>query len=259
MLTTNIAAYATEIIAHRGASFDAPENTLAAFRLGYAQQADGVELDIHLTKDRQVVVLHDADTARVTGVTNKVALHTTVGLQSLEAGRWGKWTNSNFREKIPTLGEVLKIVPKGKKLFIEIKTGPEIIPAMKKVLDSAKQKPEQLVLITFNYDCARVAKQTFPKLKTYWLVNFAKDKTTGFYPDLTDVIGKAKAIGADGLDLNFNFPLNKTTIGLIKQAGLECHVWTVDDPAKARELAADGVDSITTNRPQMIREALAAP
>lgn len=244
-----------EIIGHRGASWDAPENTLASFKLGYEQNADGCELDIHLTADNQVIVSHDFDTKRVGGVTNKIATQTYAELEKFEIGHWGKWTNANFHEKLPLLKEVLAIIPAGKKLFIEIKTGPEIIPALKEVLDGAKQKPDQLVIITFNYDSAKAAKETFPKLKTFWLVDYKKDKA-GKAPELEEMISKAKAIRVDGVDVNFNWPLTKETVGRIKGAGLECHVWTVDDPAKARELAANGVDSITTNRPAFIREAL---
>jgi glycerophosphoryl diester phosphodiesterase len=251
-------SFGVEIIGHRGASFDAPENTLGSFKLGYAQHADGCELDIHLTKDNRVVVMHDYDTARVGGSTNKIKDSTEAELRKFEIGRWGKWTNGNFHEKIPLLSEVLPMIPAGKKLFIEIKTGPEIIPALAKVLENAKQKPEQLVIITFNYDSAMAAKQAFPKLKTYWLVDYKKDKATGKFPEMDDMIAKAKAAHVDGVDLNFNWPLNKTTIGQIHSSGLKCHVWTVDDPAKARELADAGVDSITTNRPGWLREQLAA-
>jgi glycerophosphoryl diester phosphodiesterase len=250
------ASLAVEIIAHRGASFDAPENTLAAFRLGYAQKADGVELDVHLTKDQRVVVMHDVDTARVGGSKTKVAEQTLAELQQYGVGAWGKWTNQPFNEKIPTLAQALEIVPLGKKLFIEIKTGPEIIPALEKDLRAAAAKPEQLTIITFNYDSAIAAKKTFPKLKTHWLVGYAKDKATGKFPDLDETIQKAKAAGVDGLDLNFNWPLTKENVAKIKAAGLECHVWTVDDPAKAKELADAGVDSITTNRPGWLREEM---
>jgi glycerophosphoryl diester phosphodiesterase len=249
---------AVEIIGHRGASFDAPENTLSSFRLGYEQGADGDELDIHLTKDGQVVVMHDYDTARVGGSTNKIKDSTFAELQEFEIGRWGKWTNSNFHEKIPLLSDVLKLIPAGKKLFIEIKTGPEIIPALGEILDHAKQKPEQLVIITFNYDSAIAAKKRFPQLKTYWLVGYAKDKATGKFPNLEETIAKAEAAHVDGLDLNFNWPLNKQTIAQIKRAGLECHVWTVDDAAKAKELADAGVDSVTTNRPGWLRDQVNA-
>jgi glycerophosphoryl diester phosphodiesterase len=249
ILSLALHTFGVEIIGHRGASFDAPENTMASFRLGYAQGADGVELDIHLTRDNQVVVMHDYDTARVGGSTNKIKDSTLAELREFEIGHWGKWTNSNFHEKIPLLSDVLKIIPPGKKLFIEIKTGPEIIPALAGVLKRSKSKLEQLVIITFNYDSAIAAKKKFPKLKTYWLVGYAKDKDTGQFPDLDETIAKAKAAHVDGLDLNFNWPLTKENVDHIKNAGLECHVWTVDDPTKARELKDAGVDSITTNRP----------
>ncbi|MBC8001501.1 MAG: glycerophosphodiester phosphodiesterase, partial [Opitutaceae bacterium] len=68
----SLSSNAMEIIAHRGASFDAPENTLAAMNLAWKQKADAVELDIHLTKDGRVIVIHDFDTKRVGAVTNKV-------------------------------------------------------------------------------------------------------------------------------------------------------------------------------------------
>ncbi len=247
---------AAEIIAHRGASFDAPENTLAAVRLGYAQHADGVEVDIHLTKDQRVAVLHDFDLKRVAGVDAKVAGQTLAEMQRHNVGAWGRWTNQAFHEKIPALGQVLEIVPPGKKLFIEIKTGPEIIPALERELLGTKVEHGQLVIITFNYESAKAAKAAFPKLKTYWLVGYAKDKVTGALPELGETIEKATSAKVDGLDLNFNWPLDRAAVARIKAAGLECHVWTVDDPAKARELAAAGVDSITTNRPEWMREQL---
>lgn len=256
ILTLTLQSFGVEIIGHRGASFDAPENTLSSFRLGYEQKADGVELDIHLTKDDKIVVMHDYDTARVGGSTNKIVNSTLAELRGYEIGRWGKWTNENFHEKIPLLSEVLPIIPPGKKLFIEIKTGPEIVPELVEVLKGAKAKPEQLVIITFNYDSAIMANKMLPQLKTYWLVGYAKDKVTGKFPDLKQTIAKAKAGHLDGLDLNFNWPLTKETVGEIKRAGLECHVWTVDDAAKAKELAEAGVDSITTNRPGWLREQL---
>jgi glycerophosphoryl diester phosphodiesterase len=256
ILAMAVQSFAVEIIGHRGASFDAPENTMAAFRLGYEQGADGVELDIHLTKDDQIVVMHDSDTARVGGSTNKIASATLAELRAFEIGHWGKWTNANFHEKIPLLSEVLPIIPAGKKLFIEIKTGPEIVAPLVEVLKQAKTKPEQLIIITFNFESAIVAKKMLPQLKTYWLVGYAKDKATGKFPDLKQTIIKTKAGHLDGLDLNFNWPLTKETVGEIKRAGLECHVWTVDDAGKAKELVEAGVDSITTNRPKWLREQL---
>lgn len=255
LLAQNI--FAVEIIAHRGASNDAPENTLAAVRLGYQQRADGVEIDIHLTKDDQIVLMHDFDTGRTGGVKKKIVDQTLTEIQQLNVGNWGSFTNKNFNEKAPTLKDVLKEIPPGKKLFIEIKVGPEIIPALERDLKEAKQRPEQLVIITFNYETAKAARKTFPQLKTYWLVGWSKDKVTGEYPNFDETLAKAKAAGVNGLDLNFNWPLDKEKIQRLRAEGLEWHVWTVDDPAKARELIAAGVDSITTNRPEWLRGKLA--
>src|SRR4051812_40827625 len=195
ILTLTVQSFGVEIIGHRGASYDAPENTMASFRLGYEQGADGVELDIHLTKDDKTVVMHDYDTARVGGSTNKIADSTLAELREFEIGRWGKWTNANFHEKIPLLSEVLPIIPAGKKLFIEIKTGPEIVPALVEVLKEAKAKPEQLIIITFSFESAIAAKKMLPQMKTYWLVGYAKDKATGKFPDLKETIAKARSGG----------------------------------------------------------------
>src|SRR4029079_18162257 len=113
MLSKN--ASAVEIIAHRGASADAPENTVASEKLGYQQGAGGGELDIHLTKDGRIVVIHDYDTKRVAGVERKVVDQTFDEIRRLNAGAWGEWAGRGFNEKIPTLDEILAIVPKGRK------------------------------------------------------------------------------------------------------------------------------------------------
>src|SRR5262249_38764427 len=98
-----------EIIAHRGASHDAPENTLAAMRLAWAQGADAIECDVHLARDGELVVVHDPDARRTTGVALEVARASVAELQQLDAGRW---KDARFAgEKIPTLDEVLALVP----------------------------------------------------------------------------------------------------------------------------------------------------
>ena len=95
--------FAAQIIAHRGASYDAPENTLAAFKLGYAQKADAGECDIHLTKDGKIVIMHDDDTARTGG--NKLVIKETdlAALRQVEVAQWGKWKDKGFSEKVPLL------------------------------------------------------------------------------------------------------------------------------------------------------------
>jgi glycerophosphoryl diester phosphodiesterase len=259
MLTLMLASpttFAAEIVGHRGASADAPENTLASFKLGYQQNADADELDIHLTKDGKIVVIHDYDTKRVGGVDKKVVDQTFDEIRAINVGAFGKWAGKGFNEKLPTLDEVLALIPPGKKLLIEIKVHEEILPALAETLKRASVKPEQTIIITFYLEVAQAAKKMFPDRKVYWLHSYAKDKKTGKFPDLDDVIAKAKKAGVDGIDLQYNFPLDAAAIKKIHAAGLECHVWTLDDPIKARELIKAGVDSITTNRPGELRREL---
>ncbi|MBI2497051.1 MAG: glycerophosphodiester phosphodiesterase [Opitutae bacterium] len=248
---------ATRIIAHRGASADAPENTLAAFRLGYAQQADADELDIHLSADGRIVVLHDHDTARTAGVARPVVAQTLEELRALEVGQWGRWQGSAFAEKIPLLSEVLPIVPAGRRLFIEIKVGPEILPELERVLRASGVPAKQVTIITFNLEVARATKHRLPAHEVCWLHAHERDQATGRFPDIDDLIRRAKDAGLDGLDLHLNFPIDAAFVAKVHAAGLKLYTWTVDDAAVARAQQAAGVDGITTNRPAWLREQLA--
>src|SRR6476646_6938394 len=114
------------IIAHRGASIDAPENTLAAFKSAWPQGADGIETDIRLTADGRVVCIHDEDTRRVTGGQQVLVIANTryADLKPIDIGGWKgpKWRG----EAIPTLDDALDAVPAGKYAFIELKSGSEM-------------------------------------------------------------------------------------------------------------------------------------
>lgn len=248
-------AQAVAIVAHRGASHDAPENTVAAFREGWKQGADAVELDIYLSKDGRIVVMHDDNTKRTAGVDKRVVGQTFGELRQLDAGRWKGGAFAG--EKIPTLEEAIATIPDGKPLFIEIKCGSEILPTLQQTLKASGKPDSQFVIIGFSHSTMQAAKQTMPYHKVFWLSSFKKDEQTGaLTPTLDELIDKAKAANLDGLDLSYKWPLDAASIARIKAAGLECHVWTVDNPDVARRLAAAGVDGITTNRPAFIREEL---
>ncbi|MDQ3624643.1 MAG: glycerophosphodiester phosphodiesterase [Verrucomicrobiota bacterium] len=246
--------HALEIIAHRGASYDAPENTLAALKLGWQQNADACELDIHLSKDGQVVLSHDASTRRITGVDKAVAAQTLAELRDLDAGRWKgpQWAG----EKMPALAEALATIPEGKRMFIEIKCGPEVLPELERVIAASGRKPGQLVIIGFNYATMQQAKQRFPQVPVFWLHSAEADKKTRHIPSLDELIEKTRAAGLDGLNLNFKFPIDAAFVEKVHGAGLKLYVWTVDDAPIARNLAAAGVDGITTNRPEWLRQEL---
>ena len=250
-------AHALDIVAHRGASFDAPENTVASAKLAWKQEADAVELDIYLSKDGRIVVLHDADLKRTTQTPGKVAERTADALRALDAGAWkGPGWKS---ERIPFLEEIIATVPSGRRLFIEIKCGPEILPELERVWKASGLKSEQTVIIGFGYETMVAAKKRFPDVPVHWLSSFKTNAKSGATtPSVDELIRKAKAGGLTGIDVNHQGPVDETFVRKVKAAGLQCHVWTVDDPAVARRLKAAGVDSITTNRPRWLREQLSA-
>jgi glycerophosphoryl diester phosphodiesterase len=249
-------SFGMEIIAHRGASFDAPENTLAAFKLGFEQGADGVELDIHATREGAIVAIHDSDTGRTSGVTNRIAAASLPELRNLEAGRWGKWRGLGFSERIPLLEEVPPLVPAGRRLFIEIKSGSGLIPELGRILGRSHLEPKQVVIIGFDFETVRQAKQQLPHYEVCWLAG--ADKKTREYPPLEQLIAKARSARLDGLDLESGFPIDRRFADAVHAAGLKLYTWTVDDPELARRHAEAGVDGLTTNRPGWLRAQLAS-
>lgn len=245
-----------EFIAHRGESYDAPENTLAAFRLAWERKVSAIELDVYPTKDGQLVVTHDADTLKTTGVSKIIKDSTLDELRTLDAGRW---KGSRFvGEKLPTLGEAIATIPDGARCFIELKTGPEVVPALMKVIAASGKRPEQLAIISFNPESVAEAKRKLPQLQAYWIVSVKRDKTTGVLtPTADELIAKAKSIQADGLDLSI--PPTADFVQAIKASGLKVYIWTVNDPIIARQFVELGVDGITTDRAAWLKEQLAKP
>lgn len=251
---TSGSVLAVEIIAHRGASRDAPENTLPAFRLAWDQKADACELDVHLTRDGRIAVIHDDTTQRTAGLNRKVAEQTFEELRELDVGAWKglQWQ----AERIPSLEEVLAGVPDGKRMFIEIKCGPEILPELVRVIGGAPCKPDQLVIIGFGYETMKQAKELLPHIDVYWGAK-PKEDSNGSKLTAETLIEKASAAGLDGLDLDAGFAIDADFVERIHAANLKLFVWTVDAPAKAERLRSAGVDGITTNRPGFLREQFA--
>ncbi len=247
------ALHATEIVAHRGYSKLAPENTAAAFKLAWERGADACELDLYLTKDGEIAILHDSDTKRTTGVAGIVKDSLMADLQKLDAG---SWKNASFKgEKIPTLLQSLDTMPLvGKRFFLEVKCGPEVAPVLAKQLKSWKvlRRP-QLCIIAFDRDAARECKKALPWMKVYRLSSEKENKKP---VDLAQLIADTKADGLDGLDLGLKWNWNEAMVKQIRDAGLELYVWTVNKPADVKRLAALGVDGITTDDPEMVRATL---
>ena len=245
-----------EIIAHRGASADAPENTMSAMKLAWEQGADAIELDLWLSKDGKIVVFHDSDTRRFDGGSNKIAALTWDELQKLDVGSWKSPKYGG--ERIPRLEPILAGVPKGRRSVLEIKCGPEILPELKRVLEASGRASNELAVITFNYETLKESKKLFPQIEHYYLFGYKKDPKTGRFPELEPLIAKCIEARADGLDLHYDWPINSEFVERLKRAGLQLIVWTVNDAAIARRMTKAGVAGITTDRPKWLREQLDA-
>ena len=231
------------IIAHRGASADRPENTLAAFHEAWRQDADGIEGDFHLTRDGVVVCHHDP----------------IVDFQ--DGGGRRDIARSDFaalaRAALPTLAEVLAIIPPGKAFFCEAKTGPEIVPALAATLASFPAVREGFHLISFSTACLEAARASRLPGKRSWLLPYAPAMAQEPLAAARATLEQVAALGCHAVGLEAHRGLAGGYLEELRRAGLPCHLWTVDDPADARFWRTGGVASLTTNRPAALRRALA--
>jgi glycerophosphoryl diester phosphodiesterase len=267
---------AVRVIAHRGTgqgmveSNAAPENTLPAFMAGWDTGAYGCELDVHVTSDGQVIVIHDSTTNRTTNASWVVADHTAEELLSLDAGRWKglRWAGT----RLPLLSEVLAIIPDGRRLYIELKDGPQVVPGTVEAVRASGKGPSQIVFISFDVDTIGAAKAALPDYQCLLIVVFQSDDAHGRWNVLYDegpgfrtvtatydqaaLLELVRTYRLDGIDSSFVMP--PSLVAAVAEAGLDFVTWTIDDPQIALDLVKLGVTAITTDRPKAIREALQA-
>ncbi len=239
-----------EIIAHRGASYLAPENTVASAVLAWELGADAVEVDVYLSKDNRIVVIHDKTTKRTAGADLDVAQTVSADLRQLDVGRFKDAQYAG--EKIPFLEEILDGVPPGKTLYVEVKCDERILPYLQRVID-ASGKRRQVVVISFNFDVVKGSKQIMPDVPAYWLAGTRRDKETEEYlPHDPAWITRVKEHHIDGLDVHYA-GVTEEFAREVLAAGLGLYVWTVNDPAEALRLQRLGVHGITTDRPAWLK------
>jgi len=253
-VTTSGCSRPVEIIAHRGASHLAPENTMASVLLGWEKGAN-VELDVYLSSDNQIVVIHDSTTKRTAGPELKVAETTANELRKLDVGSFK--SEDYAGEKIPFLSDIVKTIPPGRKLYVEIKCGKEILPLLHRLLvDSGKMS--QIVIIGFDLETVAASKKLIP-VPTYWLKGTAKDKETEeWIPHDPNLVQIAHDNGLDGIDVHYA-GVTKELVDAAKSRRQKLYIWTIDDPVEAARLAKLGVAGLTTNRPGWLREQLKMP
>lgn len=222
----------TKFIAHRGLSARFPENTHAAFDAAWQSDCDGIELDVQVSKDGDVLVIHDPDTARVANEAHVIADSHWADLQHLDVGKG---------ERIPRLSEVIAKMPAGKIVQIELKHHINNDDAMDSVIHLLGNLRTDIVaqVISFDPDKLIRVQQTYPELTCLFLVP-ENDAV------IEDPIGLARTQNFAGLGLAHCLA-TRDFVAKIKAADLKIGTWTVNDPGRARELVELSVDFITSD------------
>ncbi|MGH2538130.1 MAG: glycerophosphodiester phosphodiesterase [Candidatus Promineifilaceae bacterium] len=225
------------IIAHRGASADAPENTLSAFGLALEQGADGIELDLRLSADGWPVVMHDAQLRQTTGATGRVSAWKLAELKRLDAGDG---------RPAPALQAVFARFGQHLLYNLELKGflwPPAGLGALARVI-RAESLEDHVLISSFSPLLLRVLKPMLPAGVPLGLLRHSRSGRSGH---------KLVTFAADHPAERL---VDARLMAWSAAQGLRVHAWTVDEPARARELSALGVHAIITNRPAHIRAAL---
>lgn len=243
-----------EWISHRGESLDAPENTMSAFLLAMERETDGIETDIHLTGDGELVCIHDGNTRRVGDREIKIEESTFAETQSVDVSNG---MAAYKGEKIPLFRSVLALLKPGRKFYVEVKENdPRVLPVMRRELERSGVALENIVMISFHRDIVRESRRVMPEVKTLWLTSFSEENGR-VSPTPEETIAFLKEAKADGIDAHaLEKAFDAAYIKALKDAGFHVAVWTVDDAGTAERYAAMGVDSITSDCAAKLRALL---
>jgi glycerophosphoryl diester phosphodiesterase len=233
------------VIAHRGASADAPENTIAAFELALAQGADAIELDVHLSRDDHPVVIHDWTLERTTDGAGPVRDRSVRELKRLDAGGWRGPAFAG--QRIQTLQEVLERFGGRGRLVVELKGGSGLYPGIEERVVSTLEIYAALgrtLLQSFDHAALGRLRTLSPEVRLGALIAEAPGGGTPAGPGVIQAMCPAvhAVTGAD--------------VAAWRQSGLECYVWTVNEPALMDRLISWGVTGIITDHPALLRSRL---
>lgn len=245
------------VIAHRGASSIAPENTLIAFRRALAAGADGVEFDVRIAADNVPVVIHDQDLRRTAGINRRVRDIASSELQTIDVGGWFARANNlsheQFDETIPTLDDVLRLSTNTQAvLYLEMKcNAEEREPLVDACIASLSRVPVAVSVVVESFDLEAI---TLMKIKGPRIRTAALFEPSIFAPHVylaDNLINKAKAARADEIALHRKLATRSIT-KRAKSANLGVVVWTVDSPDWIERARSLGVDAVITNRPGVL-------
>lgn len=237
----------TQIVAHRGNSSEAPENTLAAFEAAVHARADAVEFDVQATADGVPVVVHDEALGRTVAGEGRVAAIPLKALQALDAGAW--YDPAFAGQRVPTLAEVLELLHSTALQFhIELKTSQEAYPGLAEATIRQVEVAglaERVTLSSFNHYTLLAARHLAPGIPCAALT----------YAHLLEPWAYVRSHGLQALHVHWG-AVTPHLVKSCKQYGMPLRVWTVNDEALARRLMAWGVDGIITDRPGALRRFL---
>jgi glycerophosphoryl diester phosphodiesterase len=225
------------VFAHRGASAEQPENTLAAFRRALALKVDGIELDVHVTRDGVAVVFHDDDLRRLTGERGRVAARSWRELQGLRV---------RGTEPIPRLVDVLRLTRGRCVVQIEIKAGVPVAPIVRAV--KAARAMEWVILASFSVAIERDARRRAPTVPRM-LISEGKRSPASLARQLA-------ACDAAGVSVNHRAIRSAAWVQWFQARGFSVWSWTVNDARTARRLAGWGVTALLGDNPALLRGAV---
>jgi glycerophosphoryl diester phosphodiesterase len=229
------------VIAHRGASAAAPENTIAAFRLGVDLGADFVELDVQESLDGEVVVVHDSDLMKVGGSPLKVWEAPAAALRAVDIG--SRKASQFASERVPTLADVFTLLRGRGRVIVELKSYGHAQRLEERVIDivEAAGVSGDTLYMSLNHDMVRRLKQLRPS----WTVGAL----------VATAVGDATTIDADFLAVQASMA-TPDFVRRAHRAGRAVYVWTVNDPAWMFSSMANGVDGLITDLPDVARDAI---
>jgi glycerophosphoryl diester phosphodiesterase len=230
------------VIARRGASAEAPENTIAAFELALAQGADGLLLDVHLSQDNHPVVINDFTLERTTDGTGPVRQLTVRELKRLDAGGW---RGRRFRgQRIQTLQEVLERFRDRTRFWIELRGGSDVYPGIEECVVSTVEIYDVLDRALLQSVDAETLARIRSLNRELRVARIVREQAAH------GGLGAVHAICLDG------HGWQESLVGEALAAGLDCYVGTVDEPTEMKRLLRSGVTGIITDRPDLLRNRL---
>lgn len=236
-------------IAHRGASGYAPENTIAAFDKALKMKADYFELDVQMSKDGKLVLIHDVTVDRTTDGTGRVGDLTFKELRRLDAGSW--FDPAFAEERIPTLEEALDRYRGKIGILIEIKN-PELYPGIERKVAKALKKRNlhkprngKIIVQSFNHDSVKKFHRLLPTVPVGVLISYRGE-------GITDKELRNFAKYADYVNPNKDM-VDRSLVKRIHRFGMKTTPWTVRDRAEADRLKSIRVDGIVTDYPDYVR------